>query len=206
VKRAIGLAGAIGLAASVAMAATSASPAPSFSRARTYATGTHPNSVAIGDLNGDGKPDLATSNVEANTVSVLLNRSDGSFRRKLDYATGTQPTSVAIGDLNGDGKPDLAIANGDFPTVSVLLNKPGLCTVQSVKGRTLQTARRTIARANCRVGTIRRAYSKDVTLPHPPWFVPAIKRGRVISQRPKFGAVLPGGGKVNLVVSRGRKR
>jgi beta-lactam-binding protein with PASTA domain len=41
---------------------------------------------------------------------------------------------------------------------------------------------------------VRRAYS--------PW----VKKGRVISQKPKFGAVLPGGGKVNLVVSRGRKR
>jgi eukaryotic-like serine/threonine-protein kinase len=76
----------------------------------------------------------------------------------------------------------------------VLLNTPGLCTVQDVKGKTLPGAKRTIARANCRVGTIRRTYSKTV------------KRGRVISQKPKFGTVLPGGGKVNLVVSRGRTR
>ena len=50
-----------------------------------------------------------------------------------------------------------------------------------------------IARANCRVGKIRRAYSKTV------------RKGRVISQKPGFGAVLPGGGKVDLVVSRGRR-
>ena len=75
----------------------------------------------------------------------------------------------------------------------MLLNTPGLCTVQNVEGKTLPTAKRTLARANCRVGKIRRAYSKSV------------KRGRVISQRPRFGAVLRGGGKVNLVVSRGRK-
>ncbi len=75
----------------------------------------------------------------------------------------------------------------------MLLNTPGLCTVQNVKGKTLLAAKRTIARANCRVGKIRRAYSD-------------FKRGRVISQKPRPGTVLPGGGKVNLVVSRGRKR
>ena len=75
----------------------------------------------------------------------------------------------------------------------MLLNTPGLCTVQNVNGKTLPAAKRTIARANCRVGKIRRAYSKRIT------------RGRVISQKPRPGTVLPGGGKVNLVVSRGRR-
>ena len=58
------------------------------------------------------------------------------------------------------GKPDLAIANSFPSTVSVLLNKPGLCTVQGVRGWRLPAAKRTLARANCRVGKIRRAYSK----------------------------------------------
>ena len=86
-------------------------------------TGRGPYSVAIGDLNGDGKPDLATANlatVTLNTVSVLLNRGDGSFQAKRDYRTGGGPYSVAIGDLNGDGKPDLATANFFANTVSVL--------------------------------------------------------------------------------------
>jgi beta-lactam-binding protein with PASTA domain len=124
---------------------------------------------------------------------VLVNRGEGSFQAKLDYRTGDGPGSVAIGDLNGDRKPDLVTANA-ANTVSVLLNTPGLCTVQSVQGKTLPAAKRTIARANCRVGTIRRAYSKTV------------KRGLVISEKPKPGTVLPNRGKVNLVVSRGRKR
>jgi hypothetical protein len=165
----------------------------SFKDRLDYATGRHPEDVAIGDLNGDGKPDLATANYFANSISVLLNRGDGRFEARLDYATGNAPWSVAIGDLNGDGKSDLATANPDAYSVSELLNTPGFCTVQNVKGKTVPAAKRTIARANCRVGKIRRAYSKSV------------KKGRVISQKPTFGAVLRGGGKVNLVVSRGRK-
>jgi hypothetical protein len=150
-------------------------------------------SVAIEDLNGDGIPDLVIANQGSGSVSVLVNRGDGSFQPKLDFRTGRSPLSVAIGDLNGDDKPDLATPNYGANTVSVLLNKPGLCTVQNVRRQTLPATRRMIARANCRVGKIRRAYSKTV------------RKGRVTSQKPGFGAVLPGGGKVNLVVSRGRR-
>src|SRR5437879_6529689 len=71
----------------------------------SFDTGSVPYSVAIGDLNGDGKPDLATANGGSNTVSVLLGNGDGSFGVRTDYGTGSNPYSVAIGDLNGDGKP-----------------------------------------------------------------------------------------------------
>ena len=67
--------------------------------------GTRAVSVAIGDLNGDGKPDLATANRDAGSVSVLAGTGDGSFQAKLDYATGSLPYAIAIGDLNGDGRP-----------------------------------------------------------------------------------------------------
>ena len=42
-----------------------------------FPTGVDPTSVAIGDLNGDGKPDLAVANYGANTVSVLLGNGAG---------------------------------------------------------------------------------------------------------------------------------
>jgi FG-GAP-like repeat/PASTA domain/FG-GAP repeat len=169
-----------------------------FQAKRDYKVVGAPQSVAIGDLNGDGKPDLATANAVdrafpgADRASVLTNMGGGRFRARLDYPTGMAPVSVAIGDLNGDGRADLATANPADDNVSVLLNKPGLCTVQGVRGRRLPVAKRTLARANCRVGKIRRIDS-------------GVGRGRVITQRPAFGAVLPGGSKVNLVVSRVRK-
>jgi FG-GAP-like repeat/PASTA domain/FG-GAP repeat len=176
----------------------------SFKRKLDYAAGTQPIcfgclsqplSVAIGDLNGDGKPDLATANY-GGSVSVLPNRGDGSFQAKLDYYPGFGPRSVAIADLNGDRKRDLATANAGANSVSVLLNRPGLCTVQDVWRQTVSAAKRTLARANCRVGKIRRAYSGAYS---------KVKRGGVISQKPNLGAVLPGGSKVNLVVSLGRR-
>ena len=87
----------------------------------SFDTGGESFSLALGDLNGDGKPDLAAVNVDVNTVSVLLGNGDGTFGPKSDYGTGSYPHSVAIGDLNGDGKPDLATANTVSFTVSVLL-------------------------------------------------------------------------------------
>jgi hypothetical protein len=90
-----------------------------------FGTGSHPDFVAIGDLNGDERPDLAVANWVSNTVSVLLGNGDGTFRSKLDFGTGFVPDAVAIGDLNGDGRPDLAVANFGSNTVSVHLGEGG---------------------------------------------------------------------------------
>ena len=84
-------------------------------------TGLGSSSVAIGDMSGDGKPDLVATNLTGNTVSVLLGNGDGTFQAKVDYGTGVSPGSTAIGDVSGDGKPDLVTANATSSTVSVLL-------------------------------------------------------------------------------------
>jgi hypothetical protein len=94
-----------------------------------YPTGISPSSVAIGDLNGDGQPDLVTTNIggdvnasplPAGTVSVLLGNGGGTYSATTPYPTGSViPLSVAIGDLNGDGKLDLAVANYGDPVSGV---------------------------------------------------------------------------------------
>jgi hypothetical protein len=81
--------------------------------------------VAVGDVNGDGKPDIITANsggtTPGNTVSVLLGDGRGSFSAATSYRVGSQPIAVAVGDVNGDGKPDLVTAGGNG--VTVLLNQ-----------------------------------------------------------------------------------
>jgi Bacterial Ig-like domain (group 3)/FG-GAP-like repeat len=86
-----------------------------------FATGSLPFSVAVGDFNGDGKPDLATANEFGNNVSVLLGNGDGTFQAHKDYAAGYGPSAVAVGDFNHDGKLDLVAASAFGNTVSLLL-------------------------------------------------------------------------------------
>jgi hypothetical protein len=154
-------------------------------------------SIAVGDLNGDGRRDLVTVNDETDRLSVLVSGGAGTFRPALAYPTGPGPLSVAIGDLNGDKRPDLVTADqvADVSnTVTVLLNTPGRCNVQSVLKLKPAVAKARLARGNCAVGTIGHSYSKDV------------RRGLVVAQRPAFGAVRPSGAKVRLVISRGMRR
>src|SRR5438093_5683159 len=114
------------LAAAIGGPITGAAP-PSFAAKQDFATGPFPISVTVGDLNGDGKLDLAIANNNSSTVSVLLNTTTPgaaipSFAAKQDFATGILPASVTVGDVNLDGKLDLAVANANSNTVSVLLN------------------------------------------------------------------------------------
>jgi hypothetical protein len=159
-------------------------------------------SVVIADLNGDRKPDVATANAGAlaRIVSVFSNSGDGTLLPGVDFGhsnfnirwqIGLGARAIAAGDLNGDGKAELVTPSAGL---SVFVNRPGLCTVQEVRGKTVRAAREALARANCRVGRVRRTFT-DV--------VPA---GHVAIFRPGAGTVLPGESKVNLVVSLGRRR
>ena len=94
-----------------------------FAAAVNYATGTglNPYCVAIGDLNGDGKPDLAVANF-FNVVSVIINRGTGTFAPTVNYTVALNPDSIVIGDLNGDGRADLVVGTENTGNVNVLLN------------------------------------------------------------------------------------
>jgi hypothetical protein len=99
----------------------------SFSAAQTFTTGTAPLAVTAADLNGDGRPDLAVTNVNNNTISVLVNATpagaaSAALAAPQTFAVGNFPIAVAAGDFNGDGRPDLVTANFNGGNVSVLVN------------------------------------------------------------------------------------
>jgi hypothetical protein len=77
--------------------------------------------VTVGDVNGDGKADLAVANPGRNEVVVLLGNGNGTFQVKPGLGVGLTPFSVTVADLNGDTKPDLVAANYGDNTVSVRL-------------------------------------------------------------------------------------
>ena len=84
--------------------------------------------VAVADLNGDGKLDLAVTEAFSTAfgyVAIFLGNGDGTFQGETDYATGVDPLAITTGDFNGDGKLDVATSNSNYDieqagTVSIL--------------------------------------------------------------------------------------
>jgi len=150
---------------------------------------------------GPGAVRSSTDNAYFATVSTgmtyVLN---GRTRRILKLKSGQRNSrggfvfsSVAIDETRGlvyvvnDGQ------DGKITVIQDAALRPEQCVVPDVKGRLLAAATRAITKGNCRTGTIRRAYSSIV------------RSGRVISQKPRPGTRLAKGGKVILVVSKGKR-
>ena len=81
----------------------------SFSLPQEVAVGDIPESIASADFNGDGRMDLAVTNNNDDTVSVLYSLAGGGFGDRVDVAVGDSPNFVVAGDFDGDGLADLAV-------------------------------------------------------------------------------------------------
>ena len=110
------------LAACSDTAETKPQPADGFTRV-VIPTGHHPGSIAVADVNHDGKPDIIVANTEDETVSVLLGDGKGHFTPApgSPFACGKAPNDIAVADMNGDGNFDLIIANTGTPYITILL-------------------------------------------------------------------------------------
>lgn len=109
--------------------------ASSFAPPVDFATGNTPASLVVGDLDGDGKPDVAVVNSADSTISIYRNTSTLgaiSFALPVTFAAPSGSSQLVIGDMDGDGKPDLVVlssvyTNGDntntyVNTISVFRN------------------------------------------------------------------------------------
>lgn len=85
------------------------------------AIGCGPGTIAVGDLNKDGKPDLIVGCEQGRTLTVLLGAGGGAFRVSNPIQLSDAPGNIAIGDVNGDGNLDVAIDSHDSYGVMLLL-------------------------------------------------------------------------------------
>ena len=155
------------------------------------------DAVHVGDFDRDGNLDLVANGTDG--LHVRRGRGDGSFLRAqttplLGFHTLAGGT---VADINADGWPDLAFDRYDSGDAwgYVFLNWTGQpappCVVPDLRYGAWPNA---VRDAGCRRGHARRRFSRTVP------------RGDAISQRPSAGEVLPNGSRVDIVISRGRRR
>ncbi|MBG81002.1 MAG: hypothetical protein CMJ39_09875 [Phycisphaerae bacterium] len=97
-----------------------------------YDVGVGPVSLALADLNGDGRIDIVTANQDAGQISILLHEDEptAEFLASVDLPVGDEASSISLADLDGDGDQDIALiatAEGeDTSSLFVLRNDSSL--------------------------------------------------------------------------------
>lgn len=90
-----------------------------------YAAGLHLAAVALGDLDGDGRLDIAAANEEGDNLSVLVNLGDGTFAPPVIHGPMAAPHTIAMADLDLDGRLDLVSTSAVSSGISFFRNTGG---------------------------------------------------------------------------------
>eukprot|EP01041_Mallomonas_annulata_P005482 gene5482-11029_t len=99
----------------------------SFASRVDFNVGVYPRGVAVGDIDGDGKPEIIVAN-QGGDISILRNTSAigiidvNSFAAKVDFSNTLSPYNISLGDIDGDGKVDIITGNLGTNTVSAFRN------------------------------------------------------------------------------------
>ncbi|NCX95632.1 MAG: hypothetical protein EBX41_04345 [Chitinophagia bacterium] len=98
------------------------------------------NGVAVGDLTGDGKVDIAITNYTTNTLTFFANRSTGgtitasSFRRSAPVASNASPLGVNFGDFDGDKKLDVLVAHENTTAAIAVYRNYPIPFIDTIRG------------------------------------------------------------------------
>src|SRR5262249_11960692 len=100
-------------------------PSVSFAPAVSLPVGLRPQSIVSADVNNDDRQDILVLNqglipARVSSISVLLNKGDGSFLPAVTTNLLAGATSLATGDFDRDGKLDVVITSGQNNAVKVL--------------------------------------------------------------------------------------
>jgi hypothetical protein len=87
-----------------------------------FTTGKAPSRVAIGDLNGDGIPDIVVTNYKSNSITVFM-MNKNVVASSYTIPVGAKPEGVAIADFNGDKKGDIVVGNSGDNFMSLIISK-----------------------------------------------------------------------------------
>jgi hypothetical protein len=88
-----------------------------------FEAGKIPNRVAIGDVNGDGLNDIATSDNSSDRIFLFIMKMNGTSLMSSRMQVGKNPKGIAIADLNGDGKSDIVVCNQGDDSISIVMSR-----------------------------------------------------------------------------------
>ena len=88
-----------------------------------FEAGKIPSRIAIGDINGDGVNDIATSDNDSDKIYLFLMNKNGSMLSQSSITVGNHPKGIAIADLNGDGKGDIVVCNNADNNIKIILSR-----------------------------------------------------------------------------------